>query len=290
MPPPMALHEITLESSLIDVAITVKNEDTKSIWIVVLHQTGCSLYEWPLTSMIHKPPTHKWAVAPKRPDDSHVRTYLQVAFVDGSPGQKSLLLLSHSVNTSDLWTINQDGQFTAHLSSHENLVEGIITNGPHSNSGALIVTQENTKLAAEALDKKINNFNEDHDLKLQVYQFPIARMESIRCGPIQDNSFNGNTDHRDFVFSLANNGSLYANQHHLARNCTSFLVTPAHLIFTTSQNLLKFAHMANSVEGTIFLSGVHWCSFSDTVVKSSKCLLTHRRPMNDAAISKEEPS
>ncbi len=50
------------------------------------------------------------------------------------------------------------------------------------------------------------------------------------------------------TFRVSDNGSLYAGQRLLSKNCTSFLVTPAHLIFTTGQHLLKFVHMA-PVEG-----------------------------------------
>ena len=46
-------------------------------------------------------------------------------------------------------------------------------------------------------------------------------------------------------FSLSSNGHLFADKRRLALNCTSFLVTPAHLIFSTSQHLLKFVHMAD---------------------------------------------
>lgn len=52
----------------------------------------------------------------------------------------------------------------------------------------------------------------------------------------------------DVSFRVSNNGSLYADQRLLSKNCTSFLVTPAHLILTTGQHLLKFVHMA-PVEG-----------------------------------------
>ena len=44
-------------------------------------------------------------------------------------------------------------------------------------------------------------------------------------------------------FSLLSNGRLFADKRQLASNCTSLLVTPAHLIFTTTQHLLKFVHM-----------------------------------------------
>ncbi|KAI9658531.1 MAG: hypothetical protein M1829_006757 [Trizodia sp. TS-e1964] len=50
------------------------------------------------------------------------------------------------------------------------------------------------------------------------------------------------------VFGLTVEGSLYAGTRLLANNCTSFVVTQAHLIFTTTQHLLKFVHMA-SIEG-----------------------------------------
>jgi elongator complex protein 1 len=45
---------------------------------------------------------------------------------------------------------------------------------------------------------------------------------------------------------LSQLGNLYVNDNLLARNCTSFLTTPAHLIFTTSQHLLKFVHLAKA--------------------------------------------
>jgi elongator complex protein 1 len=49
---------------------------------------------------------------------------------------------------------------------------------------------------------------------------------------------------------LTKSGVLYANERTLVRNCTSFVVTPAHLIFTTTQHLLKFVHLT-SPDGTL---------------------------------------
>lgn len=48
------------------------------------------------------------------------------------------------------------------------------------------------------------------------------------------------------IYGLALNGFLYVNDHCLAHNCTSFALTPAHLIFTTSQHLLKFVHLTRA--------------------------------------------
>jgi elongator complex protein 1 len=58
------------------------------------------------------------------------------------------------------------------------------------------------------------------------------------------------TDHilRDGIsltIGLSRTGSLYANERLLCRNCTSFIATASHLIFTTSQHLLKFVHLTD---------------------------------------------
>jgi elongator complex protein 1 len=45
------------------------------------------------------------------------------------------------------------------------------------------------------------------------------------------------------TFGLTKSGVLYANEKILVRNCTSFALTPAHLILTTTQHLLKFIHL-----------------------------------------------
>ena len=47
------------------------------------------------------------------------------------------------------------------------------------------------------------------------------------------------------AFGLSRNGQLYANSRLLAKNCTSFLVTDSHLIFTTSNHFVKFVHLAS---------------------------------------------
>jgi len=47
------------------------------------------------------------------------------------------------------------------------------------------------------------------------------------------------------LVTLLPSGRLVMNGQELARNCTSFLTLPSHLVFTTSQNLLKFVHMTD---------------------------------------------
>ncbi|KAL2852834.1 IKI3 family-domain-containing protein [Aspergillus pseudoustus] len=54
------------------------------------------------------------------------------------------------------------------------------------------------------------------------------------------------SDDETVLISLARTGGLYANKTLLAKNCTSFLLTPSHVIFTTSLHLLKFVHICRA--------------------------------------------
>ncbi|WZH48120.1 IKI3 family-domain-containing protein [Fusarium acuminatum] len=55
-------------------------------------------------------------------------------------------------------------------------------------------------------------------------------------------------DEEIVAFGLSRNGHIYANSRLLAKNCTSFIVTPSHLIFTTNNHLVKFVHLAANVD------------------------------------------
>lgn len=47
------------------------------------------------------------------------------------------------------------------------------------------------------------------------------------------------------LFSLSRTGILSASKRQIARNCSSFAVTPSHLVYTTTSHLLKFVHISN---------------------------------------------
>ncbi|CAO1600903.1 Putative elongator complex protein 1 [Xanthoria calcicola] len=64
--------------------------------------------------------------------------------------------------------------------------------------------------------------------------------------PLSFEILSPSTEPRDF--RLGENGSLLLKGRLLATGCTSFLVTPSHLIFTTSKHLLKFVHLATNQE------------------------------------------
>lgn len=69
----------------------------------------------------------------------------------------------------------------------------------------------------------------------------IAKIEEQACSYTRSGD---KVNKLQFIaFGLTKSGVLYGNERVLVRNCASFAVTPAHLIFTTTQNLLKFVHL-----------------------------------------------
>jgi hypothetical protein len=81
---------------------------------------------------------------------------------------------------------------------------------------------------------------------------------------------------------MTRTGALYANRRLLAKNCTSFILTPAHIIFTTTQHLLKFVHITN-------VEGMEQAEQEMDTLKSTnsdlqiwKYLPIHKKAMSDA--------
>ncbi|KAL6714895.1 putative elongator complex protein 1 [Lecanora helva] len=250
VPPPMALHEITLESNALDVTITTTNTDTKAIQICVLHHKGCSLYEWPMISMMQSPPFHKWTINPYQHGDNSNSMYLQAAFSGETSDRKSILLLRNSVEVSTIHAINLLGQTVKELSAPGGAIEGIVSSGPCTQqSGTYIITNERKDTAAGDLVKDISDFNQQNNVNIAVPPFSVGRADAVRYSGGTDYPKDKESTYEEITFSLSENGSLFANERRLARNCTSFLVTPAHLILTTSQHLLKFVHLPCLVEG-----------------------------------------
>lgn len=254
IPPPMALHEITLESNIIDVAVTTHLNGIKSIMIAVLHHAGCSLFDWPLVSMIEKPPTPKWTISPRPNGRYPGLMYLQVAFTSKLTFERPILVLLNDVKFSILWAVGTDGVPLGEVSSYGTAIEGMVTNGHCSLSQTYLVTDGNANSDPKDLLEGITELKERSNVELAVARFPIARTDATYCGGTTRENSHGVPLVKGTIFSLSENGSLFANETRLVRNCTSFLVTPVHLIFTTSQHLLKFVHMRNSPEGMSLVS------------------------------------
>ena len=251
VPPSMALHEINLESNATDVMITVDHSNTRSILIGVLHREGVSLYEWPVTSMMHQPPSHMWTMNPMSDVHHPSLMYLQGVFGKQKSQQICLLLLSHDVKTSTVSVMTSEGHVLDKLCSRIKFIGRIVINGPYTNDGTHVVAERNGDQTGDDVEQDLSRLNQEFELGLKLASFGMRTVDSVRYAGASDVPFDEAPAREEIIFSLSENGSLLANKRLLVRNCTSFLVTAAHLIFTTSQHLLKFVHMANSTEGMV---------------------------------------
>ena len=260
VPPPMALHEIEIMSNIIDVAVTFRSNPRRAI-IGILHHQGYSQFEWSLLSMVQTPPVCSFTNDFRSTDIDTItnrdRMYLQISF----SGNASLLF-SKSMEKSTFTATGEDGGHLGHTSLHRTDIEGMIGNSWTSKRKTYIVLDHDGNPSGEQLEERAQRVSDDDmaGIELALSRFSTQRIDAIVCGFEVEHSVNGLANGtempatKDVIFSLAENGSLFANERRLVRNCTSFLITPAHLIFTTSQHLLKFVHLKGDTEGEFLLT------------------------------------
>jgi len=219
IPPPMALHEISVHSNVLDVAF---NADASEI--AVLHQQGISIFEWKNLS----------ASSPA-PELTGRYTFEKIESSEGN-----FLQISFSEN-SDVLVLNRHGPDSAIIrygfeEDTGRLERKIDTKGPASSIATLSSFVENGVIHSFVQDKSGGLHSllfGDHSLSHCNLPMQLPWIQIISKGEWQ------------IAFGMSSNGYLYANSRLLAKNCTSFLVTPAHLIFTTTMHLIKFVHLTD---------------------------------------------
>ncbi|CAD6505212.1 BgTH12-00706 [Blumeria graminis f. sp. triticale] len=220
VPPPMALHEIEVPANVIDIAFG-DNAQT----FTILHQKGISCYEWCNIATLSNSPQLKKEFTFSRPDDPDSK-FLQIT--SAGKNEAALLQTKASVTSVIRYSFDNDGYIKEVLGIND------ATSGP-----PLIITNISSF--------KMNN---------GVYIFTQDSNGDVRILTQGDKVINGHELSRNFVrieimpvgneiiaFGMSSNGHLYANSRLLVKNCTSFFVTPLHLIFTTTSHVIKFIHI-----------------------------------------------
>jgi elongator complex protein 1 len=218
VPPPMAHHEIGVGYNIIDVAFS---PDTSAI--AVLHQGGLSLYRWNINATSSSEPT-------------------LVARVLGEE--------SRNVHTHICF--NKDGELLTlcYAGTGKSITQRY---GFDHETAQMVEKSANTHDASSIAI--LSSFEKDG----VSYPFAEGRsgdLHSLVFGDQPLNKFSGFPsflpwveiiEHEDerIAFGLSVNGHLYANSRVLAKNCTSFILTPAHLVLTTTTHMLKFVHITN---------------------------------------------
>lgn len=222
IPPPMAMFEIATESSIVDVVFA---PDNSSFW--VLHHGGVDAYS--LGTKDNR------CLAPKV-STRHVfrgmdeRRLLQLSFSQDH-GIRILSVSEEStLISSDFSSPESDDYTVGGLDANSVSSIGLYT----ANGSARIFAQEHSGRLLQVLS--------DGTAPL-----PVSFSTYLPWAEIVDH------DGELLAFGLSKGGHLYVNSRQLVKNCTSFLVTPSHLIFTTSNHLLKFAHL-NKPDGLFYNS------------------------------------
>ncbi|THW99856.1 IkappaB kinase complex, IKAP component [Aureobasidium pullulans] len=217
VPPPMSFAELDLGANAIDVAV-----NQSATMIAVLHQQGVFLYElnYSVRPFQHPKLLREGPMAEQIPR--------QIAF----SGEDDISVLCSQPNSQTDCIVELKASDDAAFDSNE------LTLG----AGSLF----------SAMDLSNACFEDSHG---GVYEVTAAASTSllaklpVHCPWTEV----WKDDETIIVFGLSAGGTLFgyrksseddkAQECLQIRNCTSFLTTPAHLIFTTTQHLLKFVHL-----------------------------------------------
>ncbi|KAI1132148.1 elongator complex protein [Nemania abortiva] len=218
MPPPMAMFELPISSPAIDVAFSPANT-----FMAVLHQTGVDLYQWTTKEQRSLAPrllgVTNFAKEHSREHLLPLQIYVTETFSIHClcAGEEGPLIFSQMFDSSS-------GEFSPATTLY---------------AGSMFGFSRLTQAISEDVVTQ-DAFGRLHGVASQADELYSVRHNSqLPWSEILDLA--GNI----IAIGLSRNGHLYANTRLLLKNCTSFLITPAHLIITTTNHLLKFIHLAD---------------------------------------------
>ena len=251
VPPPMALHEIALDYNAVDVAVSgcIRHDGSDAMMIAVLHCEGYALYTWTLGSKAQNVPWLSSTQDLSIKDRFSRMVNLQIF----CSREGSVVCLSNDTNMPAIWPLEHNVSGPGYVSERDKRIEGIVS--PGSRSGPPIYLIPNQNEAAEIEDRALNGLTKSDEMNLSIFRSSHSVVEATCWQKEEHVPTNDLTNGvstlaaKDVVFNLSESGTLFANERRLVRNCTSFLVTPLLLIFTTSQHLLKFVHLVDDIDG-----------------------------------------
>ncbi|GAB0135432.1 hypothetical protein EsDP_00003770 [Epichloe bromicola] len=233
VPPPMSLFDITTQSPVADVAFGRHNA-----WFAALHRKAVDVYQWPMKNGRSIKPSLKFSV----------------------PFPLSGLLDPDRLVPLRIWSVS-DGHFHC-ICSHDSL--GLRQFAINVDAGAIRAVDNDNKMivsnstyedatSLEAYGQDLQGHLCKHSAAVPENTDPCASEKLAEDFGLkfpthlpwfEISKVNGST----VAFGQSRNGHLYANSRLLAKNCTSFVVSPSHLIFTTSNHFVKHVHLTATAE------------------------------------------
>lgn len=228
VPPPMSQFEIEVDSAVVDVAF-----GWDGLTMAVLHHKGVAVYDLPLKNGRSSKPTPKYSSAFASEDAPHTLVGVSAGTSDGlfTVSRVSEALDQRPgtiVSEHELLTVTETGFNTYPGSGQQLSTMGISC---AEDQASFSIGQDRSGKLFTLTEKAI---------ELLPVNFPI-HLPWFEVIKIQD---------LEVAFGLTRSGHLYANNRQLVKNCTSFVLTPDHLIFTTNNHFVKYVHLVPSVDGT----------------------------------------
>ncbi|KAK9466881.1 IKI3 family-domain-containing protein [Lipomyces arxii] len=220
-PPPMAFRTLELASSSAHASINVSND-----LIAVLEHSEIELAQWSLlgsksiaTPTVTKsiPLTELDLVGIARQLRFISRNVLAVLFDYPHYSRVSLLKFNNDLEYDIVFTHDFEAS--------------VVTMAPRTDHRAIGIELANADVW------EICSSSDDGE----TYEITVSKILQLpeRCLTVGD----AIVGDKIYVFGLASNGRLYANQQRISVSCTSFIVTENYLLYTTAQNFLKFVHL-----------------------------------------------
>ncbi|KFA71906.1 hypothetical protein S40288_09207 [Stachybotrys chartarum IBT 40288] len=222
VPPPMSLYELKADAVVIDVAFGHRNET-----IAVLHHEGIDVYEWPVKNGRPAQPKLSAKVSFETTKDWEPSIPTRIYYI--SAGQIRFMAYHDDVGIQH-FNLSWAEEGVAGIRALEEPPITFIATSTYDDD---LVTESYGQDTSGTLYKLLDSGNESVLIQFpaQLPWFEISRHEDI-----------------ENAFGLSRNGHLYANSRLLTKNCTSFIVTPSHLIFTTSNHFVKFVHLNPDID------------------------------------------
>lgn len=220
VPPPMSLFDIAADSCVTGVAFGFRNTS-----LAILHRQGVDLYDWPQRD--------------GRPIQPRLKAQLSFSKAGIPERNTPLWICCNHASGRFYGAIHQDDEGYRFFSIDEGGAQ-IQTFSRNQNlfSSYSLQTEDSVEGYGQDFTGAVYKLSDDCAEPLPV-RFP-CQLPWFEVGKLHGELL---------VVGLSRKGSIFANGKLLAKNCTSFTLTPSHLVFTTSKHLLKFVHLVANAEG-----------------------------------------
>ncbi|KAA8908123.1 elongator complex protein-like protein 1 [Sphaerosporella brunnea] len=214
VPPPMSFCDADLDGTPVDIAIS-----PSSTRIAVLRNKSADLVDWGFK------PRKEPQVTRNIVQTDKAAAFRQICFVSEDV---VCLLGENNAGHSILRCFTLEGPERLSQDETHELQTSICALKTAGEVGGVLCEEENGNVFRYSFSEKT--------------AYPVCKLPAA-CPWIQP----GTLEEQIVVFGLTENGRLYANERLLASSVTSFSVTNAHLIFTTSHHVIKFVHLTSDV-------------------------------------------